>query len=191
MSPQRRPTQDLVDAVLQLTASEPRYAEPYGPADEELEWFFTLEEASLGLRSNFEDSLMLQRHRRDRTEAYVEAARTRRVIRERPLRMGDPDAGVLQTAYAPRPWPGALRHELGRLAGVVVRLATAKVGLINDHDLKRVEEHVAHALVERRKQDGPEEIARLRETAARYFDHAYGAYRQQRGTTDNLVRGFR
>ncbi len=49
-------------------------------------------------------------------------------IRKRLGRMGDPDAGVLGAAYAPRPWPRALRRELGRLTGIVVRLASVDSG---------------------------------------------------------------
>jgi hypothetical protein len=41
------------------------------------------------------------------------------------LGLSDHDAGVLQTAYTPRPWPPTLRKELGRLTGIVVRLASA------------------------------------------------------------------
>lgn len=191
MSGLRRPSLEVLDALLRDPSPEPHYAEPCGPADEELEWFFTMEESSLGLRSNFEDALRIQRHRRDRSDSFHVAARVRRIILERLRRMGDPDAGVLEAAYAPRPWPGPLLDELGRLTGVVVRLATRKVGVLRARDRPRVEEEVARALVDSFKKEGGAELACLREWAETYFDHAYGAYRQQRGTSANLVRRFR
>jgi hypothetical protein len=181
-SPLRRLTHD--------PSPEPHYAEPYGPADEELEWFFTMAESSMGRRSNFEDSLRIQRHRRDQSESHVEAVRAHRVILERLRGMGDPRAGVLQAAYTARAWPVPLLLTLGRHTGIVVRLATAEIGLLDDSHLARVEEDVARGLVETLyKEEG--KLAPLRELAATYFDDAYDAYRRKRGRSRSLARRFR
>jgi hypothetical protein len=104
--------------------------------------------------------------------------------------MGDPHAGVLQAAYAARPWPLPLLLALGRHTGIVVRLATAEIGLLDDSHLARVEEDVARRLLETlyKEEAG---LAPLREGAATYFDDAYDAYRRKRGRSRSLVRGFR
>ena len=178
----RHPTRDL--------SNEPHYAEPCGPADEELEWFFTMAESSMGRRSNFEDSLRIQRHRRDQSESHVEAVRAHRVILERLRSIGDPHAGVLQAAYTARPWPLPLLLALGRHTGIVVRLATVQIGLLDDSHLARVEEDVARGLLETLYKEEAR-LALLRKTAATYFDDAYDAYRRKRGRGRSLVRRFR
>ena len=51
-----------------------------------------------------------------------------RTIRRRLLAIADYDAGVLKSAYTPKPWPHALRKKLGRLTGLVVRIASVELG---------------------------------------------------------------
>jgi hypothetical protein len=46
-----------------------------------------------------------------------------RAIRRRLYSVSNHHAGVLQAAFGPRVWPKGLRRELGRLTGIVVRLA--------------------------------------------------------------------
>ena len=98
---------------------------PSPAVDEELQWFFSVEDGDFVSSSNF--GRMLSSVTEDgewRTpEDHARAAQTHRVIRSRLKRIHDRDAGVLQCAYLPRPWPVRLRKELGRLTGIVVRLA--------------------------------------------------------------------
>jgi hypothetical protein len=89
--------------------------------DEELRWFFSVHDGRRG--SPFFEELAAQRHA-ELPETYAREARVYRQIRERLLALSDHDAGVLKAAYTPMPWPPKLRHELGRLTGVVVRFAS-------------------------------------------------------------------
>jgi len=97
---------------------------PDAAVDEELRWFFQAEDGDFA-PSNF--GRMLSSVTEDgewRTpEDHARAARRHRVIRSHLKSIPDSDAGVLQCAYAPRPWPVALAKELGRLTGIVVRLS--------------------------------------------------------------------
>jgi hypothetical protein len=92
--------------------------------EDELEWFFNRAESDMGVPSNFQlapwrDGAMGQRT----PEHTFHAARRHRRVRTWLKAIPDSDAGVLQCAYLHRPWPVALHGELGRLTGVVVRLA--------------------------------------------------------------------
>ena len=172
-------------------SSEPHYADPCGPADEELEWFFTMAESSMGVRSNFEASLRIQRHRRDRSESHIEAASAHRIILERLRSMGHPHPGVLQAAYTARRWPVPLLVALGRLTGIVVRLAAAELGLFDDSSA-RAEDYAAHALLASlHYKEGEGEVLRLRDAAQTLFDDAYEAYRRKQRGRVRLVRRFR
>ncbi len=104
-----------------------RQLRPSVGEDEELDWFFNRAECDMGNQSNY--LAMLGRHGPGSAipspEDAVDAAHRARLI-HRSLRAMDPtDAGVLQCAYELRPWPVVLWDQLGRLTGVVVRLACA------------------------------------------------------------------
>jgi len=92
--------------------------------DEELQWFFHIEDGDTS-SSNY--GRMLSPWTEDgewRTLAeHAAAERKHRVILSHLKSLPDVDAGVLQCAYAPRPWPVQLAEELGRLTGIVVRLS--------------------------------------------------------------------
>jgi|HubBroStandDraft_2_1064218.scaffolds.fasta_scaffold313695_2 hypothetical protein len=98
---------------------------PSQAVDEELLWFFNAEDGDFASVSNF--GRMLAPVTEDgewRTpEDHARARHRHGVIRSHLKSIPDVDAGVLQCAYAPRPWPVALAKELGRLTGIVVRLS--------------------------------------------------------------------
>jgi hypothetical protein len=103
---------------------------PTGPADLELEWFFTMTESDMGSRSNF--GVCMGEPPQDSPESCAEAARAARIIDGRLQRIGELHAGVLAAAYRARPWPLRLREALRRVTGVVVRLGSAERGLPDD-----------------------------------------------------------
>ena len=95
--------------------------------DGELDWFFNRAECDMGNQSNYlamlgpygpgsalpsPEDAALASHRERRIRGWLRA-------------MDSSDAGVLQCAYELRAWPVALYDALGRLTGVVVRLACA------------------------------------------------------------------
>jgi hypothetical protein len=167
------------------------FVRPCGPANQELEWFFTMAECSMGLRSNFSQALVHERQRQDDPDLRFEAARAHRIILGHLQHMGDPDAGVLFAAYAARPWPIELIDELGRLTGIMVRLEAADIGLPDsDRRLVWLEQHVASTMSDALFKGEFGRYDRLRERAQRIFDRAYGAYRRKRGTGPSLVQRF-
>ena len=93
----------------------------------ELEWFFNRVECDMGIRSNFHAVLSGQLAPSEGVtpEDAAEASYAQRRIRGWLLAIPDADAGVLKSAYEQRAWPGSLVDELGRITGVVVRLACA------------------------------------------------------------------
>jgi hypothetical protein len=97
---------------------------PSPAIDEELQWFFHIEDGDTS-SSNY--GHMLSPWTEDgewRTLAeHASAERRHLVILSHLKSLRDVDAGVLQCAYAPRPWPVRLAKELGRLTGIVVRLS--------------------------------------------------------------------
>jgi hypothetical protein len=97
---------------------------PSAAIDGELRWFFHIEDGDTS-SSNY--GRMLSPYTDDgewRTiEEHAAAERKHRVILSHLKSLPDADAGVLQCAYAPRPWPVPLAKELGRLTGIVVRLS--------------------------------------------------------------------
>jgi hypothetical protein len=163
-------------------------------AEEELEWFFTLTESDMGARSNYMEMLVPQRHREHHDAALerrVGAATARRTILDRLERIEgarDSPAGVLQAAYAPRAWPLALREELGRLTGIVVRLASAEAGLPDDQaELELLEQRTAERLAATLAMVGRSGLQRLRASARARYGSALRAYVKERGDGPSVL----
>jgi hypothetical protein len=147
----------------------------------ELEWFFTMAESSMGCRSNFAEAAARVRPTEDPPSAEDDAEAARHRARVRALLHAIPSkhAGVLQTAYEPRPWPLGLRDELGRLTGIVVRLACSEMGIPGDG--QRVEMLLASELERRRTAEPADDrTAKLRHRAERLFGAALRAYGRER-----------
>lgn len=99
---------------------------PLPSVDDDLMWFFNSSESAMGAISNFEATLgrssaAIPHSPEDAAEASHRQRRIRRWLKVIP----DSDAGVLQAAYELRDWPVALFDQLGRLTGIVVRMACA------------------------------------------------------------------
>jgi hypothetical protein len=103
---------------------------PSGVPDRELEWYFTIADSDMGVRSNY--AAMIGRARRDDMDECVEAARAHTRVTGWLRGVGDHDAGVLEAAYEAGPWPVALRERFGRATGVMLRLGCAAVGMPDD-----------------------------------------------------------
>jgi hypothetical protein len=150
--------------------------------DRELEWFFNLSEGDMGLRSNFVSALGSRHSGGDgpTPEEAATAAHRHRRIRSWLLAIPDRHAGVLQAAYEVRPWPSVLDNELGRLTGIVVRLACALDAWPADRatqelvELARAGWLAADCEPYRKYGLGP--IGRLRREAEKRFAEAYHAY---------------
>jgi hypothetical protein len=165
------------DSELELSAVPFR---PNGPADIELDWFFNLAECDMGTGSNY--AILLGPQDGDSPEDRAEACHAQRIIRRRLLNLGGCDAGVLQVAYAARPWSSELRKALGRATGVVVRLAAAEMGLPDDDkELDVLELRTAGWLAEALTRTGPGAVERLRPQALALLKRAFRAYVQERG----------
>jgi hypothetical protein len=154
---------------------------PSRELDEELQWFFMAEDGNT-YPSNF--GRMLSSVTDDgewRTlEDHARAVRRHRVIRSHLKSITDSDAGVLQCAYAPVAWPSRLERELGRLTGVVVRLACDRVTWPEERGQQlRVDAENAEMLDTMLRAGGTENRQVLgdqrREAEAR-FGRAFGAY---------------
>jgi hypothetical protein len=168
------------------TSTKQTTAQPKGRvAVKELEWFFALSEADMGLHSNFMDGLVPERHRENHEttlERRVRACSARRVILERFAAIGRTHAGVLQAAHTTRPWSALLQAELGALTGVAVRLATAEVGLPDDADaLETLERRTADRLADTLLHLGGSALRDLRREAAALYHLALRAYERERG----------
>jgi len=164
---------------------------PPGPADLEIEWFFTLSESDMGDHSSF--AMLLVPTRSDTPEDRAEASHARRLILRRLRAIGLHDAGVLQAAYTPRPWSLALREELGRVTGVMVRLAAAEDGLPDDDaELDALERRAADRLTEALARDGRASLARLHARGLALLRRAFRAYvRERGGARVDALRGVR
>jgi hypothetical protein len=147
-------------------------------------------ECDMGARSNFADILDPPLH--DATEAGAEAVRAHRRIRGWLTEVGDHDAGVLAVAYAAGPWPLTLREELGRVTGVVVRLAAAEVGLPDDDaQLEALERKTAERLTEALTRRGGEGLERFRKKGLLLLGKAFASYVRERGGRDSpLLTGI-
>jgi hypothetical protein len=146
--------------------------------DEELRWFFSVHDGLRG--SPFFEELAARRHP-EVPESDDHEARVYRQIRERLLGLSDHDAGVLKAAYTPRPWPPRLRDELGRLTGIVVRLASAETewpSETSEQELREVK--VAKRLDLAVVTVGREVLAAYRTPARALLKRAVGAYRAAR-----------
>ena len=162
--------------------------------DIELEWFFNRADCDMGLRSTY--VLTLSRHRTYdlelSAEDAAEAAHAHRQIRGWLLAVGDSAAGVLQCAYETRGWPAPLFDELGRLTGVVVRLACALDPWPPQRDQQQAIEHARAEWLSARCKAcrgfsfGP--LVRLRREAERRFVLASHAYAVVRGDRPCVVR---
>ncbi len=168
---------------------------PEPPAALELEWFFTMAESDMGLRSNFAvlvgtaDDLSMD----DRAEA----AHANRTIGRWMRALGEHDAGVLYAAFAARPWSLGLRKALRRLTGVVVRLASVKAcadhgaDLPDDEDERlaldvRTGERLTAEFMGREASDR-DALRALRGKAQILFDRAFARYERARGGAQKPV----
>jgi hypothetical protein len=164
--------------------------------DVELEWFFNRAECDMGIRSNFERAMRISDPQRDapNPESLVDAAHAYRQIRGWLRAIPDSDAGVLQAAYEIRPWPPELYDELGRLTGIVVRLACAHGPWPAERlSQERVEMAMARLLasdVAKPVGLAPAPLARLRREAEPRLSRAHRAYSGVRGVRRCVVSGW-
>lgn len=154
---------------------------PNREVDAELSWFFMAEDGNT-YPSNF--GRMLASVTDDgewRTlEEHARAVRRHRVIRSHLKSIHDSDAGVLQCAYAPVAWPSRLERELGRLTGVVVRLACDRATWPEERGRQlRLDAENAEMLVTMLRAGGDENrqvLGDLRREANARFGRALEAY---------------
>jgi hypothetical protein len=157
---------------------------PLPSVDEELDWFFNRAECDMGVPSNFDRALGPRSTSIPRTpEDAAEAAHRYRRIRTWLKAMADTDAGVLQAAYELRDWPVSLFDELGRLTGIVVRMACALDGMYGDRDAQRLIEMARARWLVSSGTPLAENVslARLRREAEIRFVRALRAYGSVRG----------
>jgi len=161
---------------------------PKVAVDDELDWFFNRAVCDMGDQSNY--LAMLGRHGPGSAipspEDAAEAAHRARCIRRCLTAIESADAGVLQCAYELRDWPVALWDRLGRLTGVVVRLACALDGLPEDRQMRHVLEMArADWLASMGPHAGLDSTwIRLRREAQGRFARAHLAYGRLRGDAD-------
>jgi len=164
---------------------------PRGPADRELEWFFTEAESDMGSRSNYVQSLSYVPPTLpdDTLDQRAEASHAQRTLLSWIRALEDFDAGVLKAAYAARRWPLLLRERFGRLTGLVVRLAAAEAGLPDDDAaLAALEQRTALRLNESTSAN-EEAVARLARRASPILKAAFEAYVRERGGRETPVLG--
>jgi hypothetical protein len=98
------------------------------------------------------------------------------------------DAGVLEAAYGNGPRPRGLLHRLGRLTGVVVRLASLDAGWPPEkQEQRRLEERTAKRLDEEYPGRRPRTVRRYVEPAAGLLRTAVRAYSDERGRGPSMV----
>ena len=155
---------------------------PSVTVDEELLWFFNAEDGDFASSSNFGRLLSSVADDGEwRTpEVHARAMQRHRVIRSHLKSIPDRDAGVLQCAYAPRPWPVRLRKEFERLTGIVVRLSCSrKTWPVQRAKQLAVDAQNAEMLNTMLRAGGDENrrvLQDLRREAQRRFAHALGEY---------------
>ena len=163
--------------------------------DVELEWFFNRAECDMGIRSTFEATLGARcpRPGLPSPEETVEAAHAYRILRGWLRAIDDRDAGVLQAAYEARPWPVPLDDDLGRLTGIVVRLACAVGTWPEDRRAQQAMEMARAEVLASEcfpcRGTGFDPLMRLRREAAKRFARAIHAYAVVRGERPCAVRG--
>jgi hypothetical protein len=162
--------------------------------DTELDWFFNRAECDMGVPSNFHavlDQYVARSERRTPEEA-AEASHAHRTIRRWLLAISDANAGVLQSAYEQRDWPASLVDELGRITGVVVRLACALDRWPADQAAQRLIETARARWLEsycsKGRGRGFETLLRLRRDGEVRFAKAHHAYAVVRGKGPCLAR---
>jgi hypothetical protein len=191
-----------------LSRSASRWAAYRGPkvqsflpppdVDAELAWFFNEATLAMGESSNFERVVGTACGRNDypSPEAAAEATHAHRQIRSWLLAIPDADAGVLRAAYEERPWPLRLSDELGRLTGIVVRLACALDAWPDDRASQELLETVRAGWLEGQLAAvGPGRpmsalIGKLRPQAELRFASAVHAYSVVRGHGPSVLRGL-
>jgi hypothetical protein len=154
---------------------------PSPAVDEELRWFFHIEDGNTS-SSNY--GRMLSPVTEDgewRTlEEHAAGERKHRIILSHLKSLADVDAGVLQCAYAPRPWPAGLAKELGRLTGVVVRLSCDRAIWPEEHGqqlaLDAANAEKLHAMLRSREERDRRVLRDLRREAEGRFARALGEY---------------
>jgi hypothetical protein len=116
-------------------------------------------------------------------EDAAEASHRARRIRRWLAAIDPSDAGVLQCAYTVRDWPVALWDALGRLTGVVVRLACALDRLPEDEHARHIWERARADWLdaECRSAGADRALGRLRREAETRFADAHRAYALRRG----------
>jgi hypothetical protein len=160
---------------------------PSRVADQELEWFFNSAEGDMGLRSNFLASL----GRRGpgggalSPEDAVDAAHRYRKVRGWLGALEGPHAEVLRSAYELRDWPVVLWDALGRLTGVVVRLACAGDVVPVERRAQEILEmdRATWLALECLRPETDPSFTRLRAEAQARFARAGFAYAEVRGGT--------
>jgi hypothetical protein len=141
----------------------------------------------MGLRSTFDATLGARcpRAGAPSPEETVDAAHAYRTIRAWLRAIDDRDAGVLQAAYEVRLWPIHLYDDLGRLTGIVVRLACAAGAWPADRRAQQAMEMArAEVLASeccRCRGTSVHPLLRLRREAEKRFARASHAYAVVRG----------
>jgi len=155
---------------------------------EELEWFFSVDD---GRRVKPYFDKASARHLGVVLGVPVHAVSQERVhrrIRRWLLAISEHDVAVLQAAYGPRAWPPALHRELGKLTGVVVRLASAMEWPGETWEQDLLEMRVATRLDVALATGGREVFAVFRTAAAGLLNQALAAYLGVRGRKPAIGR---
>jgi hypothetical protein len=171
-------------------------AEGPGPRDIallEIEWFFQLAENEMSVPSNFGRilaSVSPEGYRRtpeDRVEACTAYRRILGWLRAMP----NSEAGVLQAAYEPRPWPWpkAVRVRFEHLAGIAVRLTCALDHWPEDRGLQQAMDQArALGLAARCSVAGESKsLTTLRANAKARLRQAVAAYLAVRGNGPSVI----
>jgi hypothetical protein len=166
------------------SSAAPTLAElaPSLTADEELLWFFNAEDGDFASSSNFGRLLSSVADDGEwRTpELHARAMQRHRVIRSHLKSIPDRDAGVLQCAYAPRPWSVRLRKEFERLTGIVVRLSCSRktwpVQRAKQLAVDAQNAEMLHTMLRAGGDENCRVLQDLRREAQRRFAHALGEY---------------
>ena len=147
----------------------------------EVEWYFQLAETEMGAPSNFGRVLASvgpDGHWRT-PEDQAEAVTAYRRIRTWLYAMPNSEAGVLQAAYEPKPWPAALRERFGDLTGIAVRLTCPLKDWPEDRRLQELMDKARARALDGRCRCPDKEwefLERLEDRARARFETALAAY---------------